>query len=114
MRERLVELISQVQYMSGLECRLADHLLANGVILPPVWVGSTVYYIYDLLGEMCSKEMSVVECTFDEQGLYSLRAETFDHRISLPFSRKHPYYSLNTLRFTKEEAEKALKERSEE
>ncbi len=30
-RERLIELISQIQYMGGLESRLADHLLANGV-----------------------------------------------------------------------------------
>ena len=30
-RERLIELISQVQYMGGLECKLADHLLSNGV-----------------------------------------------------------------------------------
>ena len=30
-REKLVELISQNQYMGGLESRLAEHLLANGV-----------------------------------------------------------------------------------
>lgn len=33
-RERLIELISQIQYMGGLESRLAEHLLANGVIVP--------------------------------------------------------------------------------
>ena len=33
MRDRLIELISQVQYMGGLESRLADHLIANGVIV---------------------------------------------------------------------------------
>lgn len=32
-RDRLIELISQIQYMGGLESRLADHLLANGVTL---------------------------------------------------------------------------------
>ena len=32
-REKLVELISQIQYMGGLESRLAEHLLANGVRL---------------------------------------------------------------------------------
>lgn len=39
MRDRLIELISKVQYMGGLEEKLADHLLANGVIVPPCKVG---------------------------------------------------------------------------
>lgn len=44
-RDRLIELISQIQYMGGLESRLAEHLLANGVIVPPCKVGDTVYVI---------------------------------------------------------------------
>ena len=35
-RDRLIELISQIQYMGGLESRLADYLLANGVIVAPM------------------------------------------------------------------------------
>ena len=31
-REKLVELISEVQYLGGLEEKVADHLIANGVI----------------------------------------------------------------------------------
>ena len=34
MREKLIELISQIQYMGGLESRLAYHLIANGVRIP--------------------------------------------------------------------------------
>lgn len=45
MRDRLIELISQVQYMGGLEGKLADRLLAAGVIVPPCKVGDAVYYI---------------------------------------------------------------------
>lgn len=30
-REKLIELIGQVQYLGGLELALADHLIANGV-----------------------------------------------------------------------------------
>ena len=30
-REKLIELISQVQYLGGLEEKVADHLIANGV-----------------------------------------------------------------------------------
>ena len=33
-RDRLVELIRQVQYLGGLEEKLADHLIANGVAIP--------------------------------------------------------------------------------
>ena len=31
MKEKLVELLSQVQYLGGLEEKIADHLIANGV-----------------------------------------------------------------------------------
>ena len=34
-REKLIELIGQVQYLGGLELALADHLLANGVTFTP-------------------------------------------------------------------------------
>lgn len=45
MRDRLIELISQVQYIGGLECRLADYLLKNGVIVPKVKIGDSLYAI---------------------------------------------------------------------
>ena len=35
MREKLIELISQVQYMGGLEVKLADYLIARGVTILP-------------------------------------------------------------------------------
>lgn len=43
MRDKLIELISQVQYMGGLEGKLADYLITNGVIVPPVRVGQVVW-----------------------------------------------------------------------
>ena len=42
-RERLAELISKVQYLGGLEQKVADYLLANGVIVPPCKVGDVLY-----------------------------------------------------------------------
>lgn len=33
MREKLIELLSQVQYLGGLEEKIADHLVANGVTI---------------------------------------------------------------------------------
>ena len=44
-RDRLIELISKVQYLGGLEEKVADYLLANGVIAPPCKVGDKVYQI---------------------------------------------------------------------
>ena len=32
-REKLIELVSQVQYLGGLEEKIADHLIANGVTI---------------------------------------------------------------------------------
>ena len=53
-RERLIEIINNTKirsrtlgdlfYKSLIE-KIADHLLANGIIVPPVKVGQTVYYI---------------------------------------------------------------------
>lgn len=45
MRDRLIELISDVQYMGGLEEKLADHLLASGVIVPNVAIGTKIYAV---------------------------------------------------------------------
>ena len=56
-RERLVELLKQTCHCKDEDCsncssngicftyKDADHLLENGVIVPPVKVGQTVYYI---------------------------------------------------------------------
>ena len=43
MSERLEELISQIQYMGGLESRLAEHLIANDVV-PVVRCKDCVWY----------------------------------------------------------------------
>ena len=51
MRDRLIELISHIQYMGGLEGKLADHLLAEGVIVPPCKVGDKVFFVHDTCDE---------------------------------------------------------------
>ena len=33
MRQKLIELVSKVQYLGGLEEKVADHLISNGVIV---------------------------------------------------------------------------------
>ena len=111
MKIKLIKLLREASYgmlVNHEREEIADHLLAEGVIVPPVWVGSTVYYIYDILGEWRMQEMRVILCTYDEQGLYSLRAKSLNGNQDLHFTRSHPYYHLDALRFTKEEAKKAL------
>lgn len=58
-RERLIELISKVQYMGGLEEKLAVHLLANGVIVPPCKVGDTVFYVHDVCDENANEYLDI-------------------------------------------------------
>ena len=117
MKERLVELISQVQYMGGLECRLADHLLAEGVIVPPVSiVGQTVYlsWIYDgVKGIACLEVTHIItdykksyirtDFATDDEGFWEkYNGGQFDFE---DFGK--------TVFLTREEAEKALRERSQ-
>ena len=58
MRDRLIEIIKDLPYGQypfshygpiGLIERLADGLLANGVIVPPCKVGDKVYYLDDIV-----------------------------------------------------------------
>ena len=40
-REKLIELLRDVQYLGGLEEKIADHLIANGVTLGSKWIPVT-------------------------------------------------------------------------
>lgn len=107
MRERLIELISKVQYMGGLEGKLADHLLANGVIVPPCKVGGTVYVVSRYYGGI----WQIYECYVDSLTVYN--ADIF---MSLKSTDGWYNFGVNvweigkTSFLTREEAEKALKE----
>lgn len=112
MRERLIELLEKADEtvigfsIDGDIGILADHLLANGVIVPPVKVGDTVYGIAQPCGgckafnevmteeylKMCQKcdQFEIIEVAFD----YELIPEWG-----------------KTVFLTREEAEKALAER---
>lgn len=109
MRDRLIELISQVQYMGGLEVRLAEYLLKNGVIVPPCKVGQTVYIIGwdDNIEEFTVKDIAYEEGNF---GVYFYRFRAVMGRESdIHFTDT---YIGNSVFLTRVEAEKAL-ERSE-
>lgn len=97
MKDRLIELLGDYLYAE----QIADHLIANGVIVPPVKVGQTVYRVYRESNIIV--EQSVMSVGVDEEGLY---IETFEAM----------YYELHfnwLLYFTREEAEKALNKRGD-
>ena len=119
MRDRLIELIRQARKKtkdsnSTLEREMifAEHLLANGVIVPPCKVGDTVYVICNY--------------TVQETTVFSLKMETEDGKYVFYIHAKAvdgaeltidgEYVAVfKTFRFgkavflTKEEAEEALK-----
>ena len=108
-RERLIELIQNA--VDGCARHwaevIADHLLANGVIVPPCKVGQTVWCIYNYTKP---KEFQIAILSMSENH-YSFTIETKDgvykHYCDKEAVGKYVF-------FTREEAEKALKERSKD
>lgn len=101
MRERLIEMIQNsvggcARYWAEV---IADHLLANGVIVPPCKVGDTVYYSTGIHGRIVG-EATVEEIYFSESD------------FSFLVNTKYTSFVLqqHEVRFTREEAEKALEE----
>ena len=115
-RERLIELMTKAENseLSLLEFEkkiLADYLLAHGVIVPPVKVGQTVYYIYDGFIEPCTVKVIFLAEFKDEDGNDSYSAEIFFDREDCPYVSAEIYFTEigKTVFLTKEDAEKALK-----
>ena len=123
-RERLIELLTeaedywlkyvddcafnQVALSFTFEQLFADHLLSNGVIVPPMWVGQTCFEPSWLRDEI--DECRVSSITQKADGSFKIRITNLHykgvHGITVDKIGK-------TVFLTKEEAEKALKERSE-
>ena len=85
---------------------LANHLLANGVIVPPCKVGDIVYTIFE--GDIEALKVTYTKTEESAEFVYRY----YDARnkfLNMPFSDR----SIGkTVFLTKEEAEKALAERS--
>ena len=96
-RDRLIELISKIQYMGGLESRLADHLLANGVIVPPCKVGDSIYRVGR--GEIWEWQIAMAYIHPDE----TIYVDDSENEFTAEDIGK-------TVFLTKEEAEAKLKE----
>ena len=99
MRDRLIKLIKDIVHPYFAET-LADHLLANGVIVPPCKVGDTVYYLGGIHKSLV-KSATVEEIIASSNGVSDLLVNsengvTFENSVDI-------FY------FTPEEAEQALK-----
>lgn len=114
MRERLIELIGKEQehgvtgyanFPTISNKELADHLIANGVILPPCKVGQTVYLIPTYGGKpYCGIVQDKVQMIgITSRGVHIKARSHHDHNKM--------YMLGKTVFLTREDAEKALKER---
>ena len=117
-RERLIELIEQCSCQYSPPCtgecgechnvemydrnieHIADHLLANGVIVPPVKIGDTVY-------DFAVRECRVISVHFYDEGLPAFTVErTGYHGVKI-----YTTYTFNKIGesvfITREEAERS-------
>jgi hypothetical protein len=112
MRNRLIDLLQENSYLDVLNDEhwllAAEQLLANGVIVPPIKIGQTVYVISRYYGGFWRTH----ECKIDSLTIYEKHIfmtlfdrDNFDFGIEISEIGK-------TVFLTKEEAEKALAERS--
>jgi hypothetical protein len=112
MRDRLIEILldgvtftDEYKFPARKQAEyVADRLLANGVIVPPCKVGDTVYRVAKHRGVWEVLPREVVSITHRLDHLYRLVWEIFstqEDRLG------------KTVFLTREEAEKALAERSE-
>ena len=109
-RDRLIELLNQTRgtyFFAGDDNLnlLADHLLANGVIVPPCKVGDTVYVVSQGQG-FCMRwnvyEGKVVDIHLNRHNKLTIRVENGEKFFG--------YFEPCFIFLTKEEAEEKLKE----
>lgn len=122
MRDRLVELLQEYTDNNnggGNNYGRADHLIANGVIVPPCKVGDTVYCIEHKTIRECIVKL-VKSLTYEDKTMFFVEAEC---EIESPFYSdgrkiKHGLSAVWEIEWgswyrafpTKEEAEQKLKE----
>jgi hypothetical protein len=114
MRDRLIELIKDAEKafpkdkpVLDIEEFVADHLLANGVIVPPVPLGSRHKVYIPIKGTTVVRETKVYGIGIDEDGDMVINPKEYPEEVI-------SIYGCNigkTVFLTKELAEKALEER---
>lgn len=131
MRDRLIELLGlhlQVNVRNAIgsydtigertlrqdeRARLADHLLANGVIVPPCKVGDEVFFNFAELNETCPAKVVAIYLNSYTPSMPLWVTIRYDSNL---IGRHEVKISADVFRlvchYTQEEAEKALAERS--
>ena len=126
MRDRLIKLIINADTYDSYECKLctkdddacdccyaeklADHLLANGVIVPPCKVGDTVHYIEGAYYNSIRQTARPIKVT--EISWKSSRSGKDLGFALIANGTRYKFSSIGkTVFLTKEEAERALAER---
>lgn len=121
MRERLIELMNQAETRCAntercVDCEyngvdgcmaynIVDHLLAEGVIVPPCKVGDTVYSIDIVLGCVVEGKVIAFRDVTDVIGAIEFRPQAFATPPRIGVLGKNVFLA-------REEAEKAFSERS--
>lgn len=114
MRDRLIELLEAEcgfsRYMTDDERRakLADYLLANGVIVPPCKVGDTVYRLNSICSCVNEATVKAVYWTEDKKH-YPKSHIIIQYDLHRGRTRVNFCEFGKTVFLTREEAEKALK-----
>lgn len=117
MRDRLIELLKEAPLgVQGYALwniihrhsvkNIADHLLANGVIVPPIGLGRTCFDVR----AKCVDECRVSSVTQKADGSLKVRITNLRYRAAYEIT---PDEIGKTVFLTREEAEAALAERSE-
>lgn len=111
-REKLITLLRNARTLDVLYATdeewgvAADYLLANGVILPPCNVGDTVYYLFDV--EI--RELKVISySTLISSTIKHINIHTTNSRGAVLSYEQCDFGK--TVFLTREEAEKALKQK---
>ena len=117
MRDRLIELINGKlkEEFNNVPLRasinVADHLIANGVIVPPCKVGTTLFFLYNSpyadKPDLTPRIYKTTDWYFevDKAGIVINTSDIHS------FNKAYDYVLGKTVFLTREEAEKALAER---
>lgn len=103
------------EWLCDMEARKVDYLLASGVIVPPCKVGDTVYVV-----DGVTDDVVIGVITHLEYNIFTTPREWITVRGTYPFFGEHDFKDRidlligKTVFLTKEEAERALKEREKE
>lgn len=112
MRDKLIDILMSKPYGQSSYEEFADYLLAEGVIVPPCKVGTTLYFLYNSpyadKPDLTPRIYETYRWYFDVDKT-GIVINTSDIHS---FNKEYDYHLGKTVFLTREEAEQALAERS--